>query len=219
MVHVAKLLGSDQRLRPDLPESHRLADVAPRTRDETCGDSPAEGRDRWPRAGSRSAASRRKRHHSGPAPLRDRHSADSLQARCAIVQQACEQHADHPRRAVHRGRTEERIDRRPRPVFLRPAADMDVVVTNDQMTVGWCDVNMGGCEACPSSAVRTGRREVLPRTRASRPGSWSAVCSTTKSEAGRSAGRRPSSRRSASTPPIEAPMTTTSRFGGSSSDC
>jgi hypothetical protein len=58
-----------------------------------------------------------------------------------------EQHLDHPRRAVHSGGTEERIDRRPRAVLPRPAADMDVIVTDDQMALGWGDVNMAGCEA------------------------------------------------------------------------
>ena len=50
-------------------------------------------------------------------------------------------------------------------MFPWSAADMDVVVTNDQMTVGGCDVNMADVKLCPSSAVTTGRREVLPSTR------------------------------------------------------
>jgi hypothetical protein len=60
----------------------------------------------------------------------------------AVVQEARQQHPNHPRRALHSGRTEERIDGRPPAVLPGSAADRDVIVTDDQMMAGRGDVNI-----------------------------------------------------------------------------
>ena len=90
MVHVAKLLGSDQRLRPDLPRNLTgWRTWLPRKRHETCGDllerkdvidRHVPDRAPWHLVVSGIA---RVLHHCQTATALDR-----LQARCAIVQQA-----------------------------------------------------------------------------------------------------------------------------------
>jgi hypothetical protein len=76
--------------------------------------------------------------------LHDRQAAaalDRLQAGRPVVQHPCEQNADHARRAACRGRTEQRIDRRARPVLARPPAHVEMIMTHDRMQGRWGDVH------------------------------------------------------------------------------
>src|SRR5262245_48040577 len=63
----------------------------------------------------------------------------------------------------------------------------------------------------PSSAVNAGSGPRSSRMPASTPGELSAICCTIETEAGRSLGNCPTSALSASTPPMDDPITTTSR--------
>ena len=171
--HVAELLGRDQRLRPYVG-----GDLAGwRTALER------EGSERWgdlverEDVIDRNMPDRAARHliAGGIARiLNDREAAAALdrpQPCRPVVQETCEHDANHPRRTICRRRTEQRIDRRTRSILPRPPTHMDMVVADDQMTIGWRDVDVTGCEGLPPTARTTGKELRLPSTRARRSGS------------------------------------------------
>ena len=116
------------------------------------------------------------------------------------------------RRAVDGGRAEQGIDRRPRAVLVRPAADVDVVAADEEVAVARRRVDGAVLDACPSSAATTPQARGRGQDLGSRSGARSPRWMTTNTAAGRSAGRSATSRRSASTPPAEAPTQTMSRL-------
>jgi hypothetical protein len=75
-------------------------------------------------------------HDRDPAAL-----LDAEQTRRAIAQVAGEQGADDSVPIVVRGAAEERVDRRPMPVFLGAAAETSVPVLDEQVAVRLRDVD------------------------------------------------------------------------------
>ena len=143
-------------------------------------------------------------HDRGAAAALDRDEAGG-----AVVERAGEDDADGAA-AERAGRgAEERVDRRPRQVLAGP-----------RRSIRWPSWTRGACRAAPRRSSRPQRLAVLRMARGQGADHarscgrmlCAPTCSTTATGAARSGGRPPTSVRSASTPPADAPMTITLRL-------
>ena len=95
---------------------------------------------------------------------------DFVEARRAIIESAGENRADHARSEGFGGGAEQRVDRRPRPVFSRSARQVNVRAGDDQVMVAGRDIDAASLEPLavdgvmsgePAHVVQQGRQQAL----------------------------------------------------------
>jgi hypothetical protein len=119
--------------------------------------------------------------------LHDRKPAaalDGAQPGGAVGQRTRQQHADHPAAEAGGGRAEQRVDRRPRMVLARAAAQQDMVVVQQQMHARDSDIDAAALERHAAS-----RRRDRQGAAAIEDGSQDTALADMKVAAGRSPGR------------------------------